>query len=86
MNRLLVFMGYIATIPFEEVASIMGEVNLGWLVRLLHFNIVSLLFVFLYYHIFKGLYVGGYRLTLVSFYGLCFKLVSNELLSGDCNH
>nr|YP_003875470.1 cytochrome b [Chandlerella quiscali]ADL39028.1 cytochrome b [Chandlerella quiscali] len=56
---------------FGSVQYIMYEVNLGWLVRVLHSNGASMFFLFIYLHIFKGLIYGSYRLSGVWLSGIC---------------
>nr|YP_009306207.1 cytochrome b [Dirofilaria sp. 'hongkongensis']AOP18682.1 cytochrome b [Dirofilaria sp. 'hongkongensis'] len=50
---------------FSSVQYIMFEVNFGWLLRIIHSNGASMFFLFIYFHIFKGLIYGSYRLVLV---------------------
>lgn len=50
---------------FGSVQYIMYEVNFGWVFRLFHSNGASLFFIFLYLHIFKGLFFFSYRLKKV---------------------
>nr|AST14924.1 cytochrome b [Hammerschmidtiella sp. ZengetLiu-2016] len=61
---------YGGSMPFDDVQYIMYEVTGGWVVRCLHFNGASLFFIFIYCHLFKGLFVGGYRLYGVWFVGV----------------
>jgi ubiquinol-cytochrome c reductase cytochrome b subunit len=61
----------------------MFESNFGWLFRVFHFNGASLFFVFLYLHIFKGLFFNSYRLKFVWVRGLVvFLLVMAEAFMG----
>lgn len=39
----------------------MRDVNYGWFIRYLHANTASFFFVFVYIHIFRGLYYGSYK-------------------------
>nr|ACJ43673.1 cytochrome b [Lyciasalamandra flavimembris] len=45
---------------FSSVAHICRDVNYGWLVRNIHANGASLLFICIYLHIGRGLYYGSY--------------------------
>nr|YP_010126789.1 cytochrome b [Phalanger orientalis]QPO06094.1 cytochrome b [Phalanger orientalis]QPO06107.1 cytochrome b [Phalanger orientalis] len=45
---------------FSSVAHICRDVNYGWLIRNLHANGASLLFMCLYLHIGRGIYYGSY--------------------------
>ncbi|KAM3626302.1 cytochrome b (mitochondrion) [Acanthocheilonema viteae] len=47
---------------FSSVQYVMYEVNMGWLVRIMHSNGASMFFFFIYLHIFKGMIFGSYRL------------------------
>uniref|UniRef100_K7QM75 Cytochrome b n=1 Tax=Dictyocaulus eckerti TaxID=44604 RepID=K7QM75_DICEC len=68
---------------FSSVQYIMYEVGWGWLFRIFHFNGASLFFVFLYLHIFKGLFMCSYRLKKVWFSGLLiFFLIMMEAFMG----
>jgi len=50
------------SIAFERVSHIGRDVNLGWIIRIIHANGASLFFVCLYLHVARGLYYGSYRL------------------------
>nr|QNT26958.1 cytochrome b [Trigonopterus daun] len=50
-------------LAFNSVAHICRNVNFGWLIRTLHANGASLLFVCLYIHIGRGLYYSSYNLA-----------------------
>lgn len=70
-------------IAFSSVQYIMYEVNFGWIFRIFHFNGASLFFIFLYLHIFKGLYFISYRLKKVWIRGLTiYFLVIIEAFMG----
>nr|ANY93348.1 cytochrome b [Mecistocirrus digitatus] len=60
---------------FSAIQYIMYEVNYGWTFRIFHFNGASLFFIFLYLHIFKGLFMMSYRLKKVWFTGLTLYLL-----------
>jgi len=62
-------------LAFSSVQYIMYEVNFGWIFRIFHFNGASLFFVFLYIHIFKGLFFFSYRLKNVWISGLTLYLL-----------
>lgn len=62
-------------IAFSTVQYIIYEVNFGWIFRIFHFNGASLFFVFLYLHIFKGLFFMRYRLKKVWIRGLTLYLL-----------
>nr|YP_009050538.1 cytochrome b [Parafilaroides normani]AIG23806.1 cytochrome b [Parafilaroides normani] len=63
------------SMAFSAVQYIMYEVNLGWVFRVFHFNGASLFFIFLYLHIFKGLFMFSYRLKSVWGSGLLVYLL-----------
>ena len=48
-------------LAFHSVEHIMRSVQMGWLIRFVHANCVSLFFVCVYLHIGRGLYYGSYR-------------------------
>jgi len=50
---------------FDSVIYIFQDVNHGWLIRLLHSTIASFFFLFLYFHIGRGLYYGSYAFSEV---------------------
>lgn len=62
-------------LAFSRVQYIIYEVNFGWIFRIFHFNGASLFFVFLYLHIFKGLFFISYRLKKVWISGLTIYLL-----------
>lgn len=55
---------------FGSVQYIMYEVSGGWFFRVLHSNGASLFFFCIYIHIFKGLFIGSYRLMFVWIRGI----------------
>nr|AGR50893.1 cytochrome b [Baylisascaris schroederi] len=63
------------SLVFLSVQYIMYEVNFGWVFRILHFNGASLFFVFLYLHLFKGLFFVSYRLKKVWMSGIVILLL-----------
>ena len=63
------------SIAFNVVQYIIYEVNYGWIFRIFHFNGARLFFVFLYLHIFKGLFLMSYRLKKVWASGLTIYLL-----------
>lgn len=56
---------YGTDLNFDSVQYVIYDVNLGWLMRILHFNGARFFFVCLYFHVFKGLFIMSYRLVLV---------------------
>lgn len=63
------------SMAFSTVQYIMYEVNFGWVFRIFHFNGARLFFIFLYLHIFKGLFFIRYRLKKVWLSGLTLYLL-----------
>jgi ubiquinol-cytochrome c reductase cytochrome b subunit len=47
-----------ASTSFNSIEQIMRTLNFGWLLRYVHANAVTMLFVALYYHIGKAIYFG----------------------------
>lgn len=62
MSGIILAMWYIpeVTFAFDSVQYIMLEVNSGWLIRYLHVNCVSFVFISMYLHVFRGLYYGSF--------------------------
>nr|AGN31156.1 cytochrome b [Thrichomys aff. inermis]AGN31157.1 cytochrome b [Thrichomys aff. inermis]AGN31158.1 cytochrome b [Thrichomys inermis]AGN31161.1 cytochrome b [Thrichomys aff. inermis] len=48
------------TTAFSSVTHICRDVNHGWLIRYAHANGASMFFIFLYFHIGRGIYYGSY--------------------------
>ncbi len=46
---------------FGSVERIMRDVNYGWLLRYMHMNGGSAIFILVYIHLFRGLYYGSYK-------------------------
>nr|YP_010757246.1 cytochrome b [Ergasilus tumidus]WEU66998.1 cytochrome b [Ergasilus tumidus] len=62
-------------LAFSSVSHIMRDVNLGWLLRMLHANGASMFFVFLYLHIGRGIYYGSYNFMEVWMVGVTIFLM-----------
>ena len=62
-------------LAFSRVQYIIYEVNFGWIFRIFHFNGARLFFIFLYLHIFKGIFFISYRLKKVWISGLTIYLL-----------
>lgn len=45
---------------FQAVSHIIRDVNLGWLLRIMHANGASIFFICIYLHIRRGLYFGAF--------------------------
>nr|Q35350.1 RecName: Full=Cytochrome b; AltName: Full=Complex III subunit 3; AltName: Full=Complex III subunit III; AltName: Full=Cytochrome b-c1 complex subunit 3; AltName: Full=Ubiquinol-cytochrome-c reductase complex cytochrome b subunit [Proechimys quadruplicatus]AAC52548.1 cytochrome b [Proechimys quadruplicatus] len=65
ITGLLLAMHYTAdtTTAFSSVTHICRDVNYGWLIRYAHANGASMFFIFLYFHIGRGVYYGSYTFT-----------------------
>jgi len=48
------------SLAFESVEYILRDVNKGWSIRYIHSNGASIIFIFLYLHIGRGLYYGSF--------------------------
>ena len=48
------------TLAFERVSHIGRDVNIGWLLRIMHANGASFFFICLYLHISRGIYYGSF--------------------------
>jgi ubiquinol-cytochrome c reductase cytochrome b subunit len=62
-------------ISFNSVQYIMYEVNGGWFLRILHFNGANLIFIFLYLHLLKAIFLASYRLKRVWLVGILILLL-----------
>lgn len=62
VTGILLVMHYVpnADLAFISVEHIMRNVNNGWILRYLHANGASVFFIFVYLHIFRGLYFHSY--------------------------
>ena len=60
---------------FERVNYLIREVNYGWLLRIVHMNGASLVFFFLYLHLFKNLIIGSTRIIFPWLRGCLMLLV-----------
>jgi ubiquinol-cytochrome c reductase cytochrome b subunit len=60
---------------FEVVGQIWDDVNYGWWLRRAHANGASVFFMAAYLHLGRGLYYGGYNLTLVWSRGVSILLI-----------
>ena len=67
-----------SSLAFDSVQYICYEVNFGWLVRMVHFNGASFIFILLYLHIWKGLLLSSYRLKFVwaSGFSILFLIIA----------
>jgi ubiquinol-cytochrome c reductase cytochrome b subunit len=56
-------MHYIAHVDlaFFSVSHLTRDVNYGWFLRFIHANGASFFFIFLYFHIGRGLYYGSFK-------------------------
>lgn len=50
-----------ADLAFASVEHIMRDVNYGWAIRYMHANTASFFFLFMYFHVGRGLYYGSYK-------------------------
>ena len=60
---------------FDSIQYLIIEINNGWLIRLIHFNIVSLFFILVILHILKALFYFRFRLKKVWNIGLLIFLI-----------
>lgn len=63
LTGVLLAMHYVPNIElaFDSVERIMREIPSGWLLRYLHANGSSMIFILLYLHIARGLFYQSYR-------------------------
>lgn len=62
-------------LAFERVRHMSRDVNLGWILRILHANGASVFFMCLYVHTARGIYYASYRLHLTWVAGLVLLLL-----------
>ena len=63
-------------IAFERVIHIIKDVNLGWLIRLIHINGASLYFIAIYLHVGRGIYYHSFKSSPVWIIGVIIILIS----------
>lgn len=61
---------------FNRVAHICRNVNYGWLIRTIHANGASMFFLFLYFHIGRGIYYNSFKLKHTWIIGTTIFLVT----------
>jgi ubiquinol-cytochrome c reductase cytochrome b subunit len=63
VTGILLAMHYAGTaeLAFSSVEHIMRDVDQGWLLRMCHANMASFFFLFVYFHISRGMYYASYR-------------------------
>nr|YP_007474879.1 cytochrome b [Phyxioschema suthepium]AFC77867.1 cytochrome b [Phyxioschema suthepium] len=63
-------------LSFSSVVHIMRDVNWGWMIRVIHSNGASMFFMFLYFHVGRGLYYGSFSKEKVWMSGVTILLLS----------
>nr|YP_010133483.1 cytochrome b [Chiropterargas boueti]AMX74090.1 cytochrome b [Chiropterargas boueti] len=63
------------SMAFWSVSHINRDVNMGWLIRSLHSNMVSMFFIMIYLHIGRGLYYTSYHNKTVWMSGIMMLLL-----------
>nr|DBA43518.1 TPA_asm: CYTB [Bombus citrinus] len=63
-------------IAFNNISSIMKDMNSGWLIRLIHMNGASFYFFFMYLHIARNLFYYSFKLTQVWMIGVSILFLS----------
>lgn len=75
MSGLYLMINYNALERYERIIFIMIEVNYGWFFKILHRNNASLIFLILYFHLYKNIMFFSYRLGKVWYRGLIMMLL-----------
>jgi len=70
VTGLLLLINYNAFESFERIIFIVIEVNYGWLLKVIHSNNARVIFLALYFHLYKNIMFHSYRLSRVWFSGL----------------
>nr|UYB78182.1 cytochrome b [Nuttalliella namaqua] len=60
---------------FMSINHIMRDVNKGWMIRHLHANGASLLFMFMYIHIMRGIYFKSFKYTYIWLTGMSILII-----------
>lgn len=63
-------------LAFNRIIHIIKNVNLGWLIRLIHMNGASFFFLAIYIHIARGMYFFSFNLKKVWTIGVAIYLIS----------
>ena len=63
-------------IAFTSVIHITRDVNYGWLIRYIHANGASIIFLFLYLHIGRSLYYSSFKLKIVWIVGITLYIIT----------
>nr|YP_010239136.1 cytochrome b [Atypus karschi]QTH31105.1 cytochrome b [Atypus karschi] len=63
-------------LAFQSIIHLMRDVNSGWVIRIIHSNGASMFFLFLNFHLGRGIYYGSFWMSKVWFSGVSIYLVS----------
>lgn len=63
-------------IAFSSVIHITRDVNYGWLIRYIHANGASIIFLFLYLHVGRRLYYSSYKIEIVWIVGITLYIIT----------
>nr|YP_010140050.1 cytochrome b [Balala fujiana]QQK57693.1 cytochrome b [Balala fujiana] len=76
ISGIMLAMHYSASteLAFNSINHIMRDVNQGWIIRLMHSNGASMLFMCMYMHTGRGIYYGSYKYTKTWMVGLLLML------------
>nr|AJT35535.1 cytochrome b [Phrixothrix hirtus] len=64
------------TLAFDSTINICRNINYGWMLRTIHSNGASIMFMFLYMHISRGLYYSSFKMTKTWFMGVMIFLMT----------
>jgi ubiquinol-cytochrome c reductase cytochrome b/c1 subunit len=81
ITGVLLVMHYVPNVmlAFNSVEHIMRDVNLGWLIRYVHANGASFVFIALYIHMGRGIYYKSYGFQVINF--VTRKFIGEEKIS-----
>jgi len=65
ITGVLLLLNYNALERYESIMFIIIEVNYGWLIKIVHSNNASMIFIALYFHLYKNIMFHRYRLSRV---------------------
>lgn len=77
VTGILLVLYYIPRIlqAFDSIDYLTREVSGGYIIRIIHLNFASILFIGIYAHIIRNLYYNSFKLTLVWLSGTCLLLI-----------
>nr|QNV12040.1 cytochrome b [Linyphia triangularis] len=63
-------------LSFDSIIHMVRDVNYGWMLRIIHANGASFFFLFMYFHMGRGIYYGSYRFVKTWLSGVTIFLLA----------